>query len=165
MHLSLPILLMFEQQPMTWVILTFRRTVRIHCAPRALDTLSFLHNGLVQWAHTMGTLLELENCRLERTNVRRESGGAYWRARELSVRSVRYHQHHNMPPSILNSLINDCLVHILSFLSYETMNIVAVCSKPCKEARSNECLDQTRTGTIALSKTATCRSLHLRNPC
>jgi hypothetical protein len=40
------------------------------------------------------------------------------------------------------------------------MNIVAVCSKPCREARSNECLDQTLTGTIAFSKTATGRSIY-----
>ena len=59
-----------------------------------------------------------------------------------------------------DSLNNDCLVHVLSFLTCDTMNIVAVCSQACREARSNESLNQTRTATIVCSETATGRSIY-----
>ena len=61
---------------------------------------------------------------------------------------------------LFDSLNNDCLVHVLSYLNYETMNVVAMCSRACREARSNEYLDQTRTGTIVCSETATGRSIY-----
>ena len=65
------------------------------------------------------------------------------------------------PPSAsFDSLNNDCLVHILSYLNYETMNIVAVCSQACREARSNGSLNQTRTRTIICSERATGRSIY-----
>ena len=65
------------------------------------------------------------------------------------------------PPSAsFDSLNNDCLVHILSYLNYETMNIVAVCSQACREARSNDSLNQTRTRTIVCSERATGRSIY-----
>ena len=60
-----------------------------------------------------------------------------------------------------NDLNNDCLVHIFSFLPVEDMNSVAICNQHCREARSNEFLDQTRTGTIICSdaKSTTVKSL------
>lgn len=54
-----------------------------------------------------------------------------------------------------DSLNNDCLVHIFSYLQVEEMNVVAICSKDCRTARSNESLDQTRTGTIVWTDTTT----------
>lgn len=41
------------------------------------------------------------------------------------------------------------------------MNDVAMCSKACKEARSNESLDQTRIGTIVCSESSTDRSIYV----
>lgn len=56
-------------------------------------------------------------------------------------------------------LNNDCLVNTLSFLTNDDMNNVAICSRACREARSNESLDQTRTGTIICSANTTVRSI------
>ena len=51
-----------------------------------------------------------------------------------------------------DGLNSDCVVHILSFLPFEDMNSFAICSRHCRETRSNEFLDQTRTGTIVCSE-------------
>jgi len=64
-------------------------------------------------------------------------------------------------PYCFDDLNNDCLVHIMSFLPSDDMNSVACMNHQCREARSNESLDQTRTGTIICSraKNATVTSL------
>jgi hypothetical protein len=52
-----------------------------------------------------------------------------------------------MPTPCLDALNNAALlVHILSNLPSEEMNTVVIYSKACREARSNESLDQTRKG-------------------
>lgn len=60
-----------------------------------------------------------------------------------------------------DSLNNDCLVHIMSFLSNDDMNTLAVCTRECRQARNSESLDQTRTATIICSraKASTCITL------
>ena len=63
------------------------------------------------------------------------------------------------PPASFDSLNNDCLVNVLSCLSNEEMNNLAIVNKICREARSNESLDQTRTGLIVLRKGATHTSI------
>jgi hypothetical protein len=65
-----------------------------------------------------------------------------------------------LAPATFDSLNNDCLVNILSYLYSEDMNSIAICSKSCREARSNESLDQTRTGTIVCTQSATIRSIY-----
>lgn len=55
---------------------------------------------------------------------------------------------------------NDCLVLILSHLGHEDMNSFAMCNRRCREARSHESLDQTRTGTIVWRESTTWRSLY-----
>lgn len=56
------------------------------------------------------------------------------------------------------SLHNDCVVHILSYLSYEDMNTFAECSRECHELRGHESLDQTRSGTIVCTTRTTAQS-------
>lgn len=51
-----------------------------------------------------------------------------------------------------DELNNDCIIQILSYLPTEDINSVATCSQSCREARRTESLDQTRTGTIVLTK-------------
>jgi len=46
----------------------------------------------------------------------------------------------------------DCLVLILSYLTAQDMDSVAVCSRQCREARNHDSLDQTRTGTLVWTK-------------
>lgn len=65
-----------------------------------------------------------------------------------------------LAPATFDSLNNDCLVNILSYLYSEDMNNIAICSKTCREARTNESLDQTRTGTIVCTQSATIRSIY-----
>ena len=48
-------------------------------------------------------------------------------------------------------LNNDCLIMILSFLSSNDLNSFAECNHRCRQARNNESLDQTRTGTVIWS--------------
>jgi len=61
----------------------------------------------------------------------------------------------------------DCLVHIMSFLPADDMNTVACMNHQCREARNNESLDQTRTGTIVCSRaknsTITSFTINLNN--
>lgn len=53
-------------------------------------------------------------------------------------------------PASLESLNDDCLVLILSYLSMNDLNDnVVFCSPRFREARNHESLDQTRTATIA----------------
>jgi hypothetical protein len=54
--------------------------------------------------------------------------------------------------SSLEAVIDNCLLTILSLLSVEDMNSFAICSRRCREVRSNPLLDQTRTGTIICSE-------------
>jgi len=54
----------------------------------------------------------------------------------------------------------DCLVHILSFLPNKDLDTVAEINQDCRDARSDESLDQTRTGTIVCSENTTFRSLY-----
>jgi hypothetical protein len=49
---------------------------------------------------------------------------------------------------VMESLDDDCMLEILRFLSAADLNTFAMCSRRCREARSNPLLDQTRTGTI-----------------
>lgn len=63
------------------------------------------------------------------------------------------------PAASFDSLNNDCLVLILSHLPNEDMSSVSVCSRACCESRSNEPLDQTRSGTTALTESSTIDSL------
>lgn len=58
-----------------------------------------------------------------------------------------------------DSLLTDCKVVILSFLSPDEMNIVACCSKDWSQARTHESLNQDRSGTICLSRQTTEKSL------
>lgn len=57
-----------------------------------------------------------------------------------------------------DSLNNDCLVNILTNLPRADMDTVATCSVSCKEARGNDSLDQTRTGTILCTANTTIAS-------
>lgn len=52
------------------------------------------------------------------------------------------------PTASFDFLNNDCVVNILAYLHIEEMDTVAMCSRACREARSNKSLDQTRTGII-----------------
>lgn len=54
-----------------------------------------------------------------------------------------------------DDLNGDCLVNILSCLSSEDMNSVAICSERCREARVSDSLDQTRTGTTMCTENTT----------
>lgn len=47
-----------------------------------------------------------------------------------------------------DSINVDCIVNILSYLPFEDMNNISVCSRACRDARNNDSLDQTREGTI-----------------
>eukprot|EP00544_Gedaniella_sp_CCMP2646_P000094 CAMPEP_0202507470 /NCGR_PEP_ID=MMETSP1361-20130828/51743_1 /ASSEMBLY_ACC=CAM_ASM_000849 /TAXON_ID=210615 /ORGANISM="Staurosira complex sp., Strain CCMP2646" /LENGTH=77 /DNA_ID=CAMNT_0049141597 /DNA_START=143 /DNA_END=376 /DNA_ORIENTATION=+ len=47
----------------------------------------------------------------------------------------------------LDSLNNDCWVNVISCLSTEEMIYVAMVNRSCREAKSSDSLDQTRTGT------------------
>lgn len=64
------------------------------------------------------------------------------------------------PTACFRSLNNDCLVHILSFLETEEMNDATLINKSICEARSNESLDQTRTGTIVCTENTTTHSIN-----
>lgn len=59
-----------------------------------------------------------------------------------------------------DDLNEDCLVKILSYLVTEDMNSVACLNSHCQQARSNESLDQTRTGTIVCSERTSIPSLY-----
>jgi len=52
----------------------------------------------------------------------------------------------------LVDLKDDCLVNALSYLTYEDMNSFAMTSRRCRDIRSHESLDQTRTRTIIISE-------------
>jgi hypothetical protein len=58
-----------------------------------------------------------------------------------------------------DDLNGDCLVNVLSCLPSDDMNSVAICSKRCREARANDSLDQTRTGTIMCTENTTIESI------
>ena len=58
-----------------------------------------------------------------------------------------------------DDLNSDCLVNILSCLSNDDMDSVAICSRSCREARANDSLDQTRTGTIVCTENTTLESI------
>jgi hypothetical protein len=73
---------------------------------------------------------------------------------------VLVHRHHDAVPtaaaldfhSSFESLNNDCLVNILSYLSTDDLNnIITVVNKACNKARDSESLDQTRTAIITCS--------------
>jgi hypothetical protein len=49
-------------------------------------------------------------------------------------------------PGGLAFLALDCLLVVLGFLELEDVNTFAICSRQCREARSDPSLDQTRTG-------------------
>lgn len=51
-----------------------------------------------------------------------------------------------------DSLNNDCLVNVFSYLHIDDLNSVSLCSYSWYIARNNETLDQTRTATITCSK-------------
>jgi len=55
-------------------------------------------------------------------------------------------------PLSLGDLKDDCVVHILSHLSYEDMNNFAFTHRRGRDIRSNESLDQTRLRTIICCK-------------
>jgi hypothetical protein len=57
------------------------------------------------------------------------------------------------------SLSDDCLLLVLSYLPRDDLNSVAICSKRCREARTNDSLDQTRTGTITCTENTTLGSI------
>ena len=54
----------------------------------------------------------------------------------------------------LDTLVDDCMTHILSFLPFEDLNLFAICNQRCCKARSHPSLDQTRTGTIVYKETS-----------
>jgi len=54
----------------------------------------------------------------------------------------------------------DCMLLILSFLSNDDMDSFSVCSRDCYEVRSDESLNQTRTGTILWRETTTANALY-----
>lgn len=56
-------------------------------------------------------------------------------------------------PASFDSINNDCVVNILSFLPIDDLNTVATVSQGCCEARNHESLDQTRAATIVCSAT------------
>jgi len=62
-----------------------------------------------------------------------------------------------------DDLNNDCLVLIMSFLPTEDMNTIACVNHQCREARSNESLDQTRTATIICSRAKNSTDTSLQN--
>jgi len=64
----------------------------------------------------------------------------------------------NTAPS-LDDILLDTLVKALSYLSPEDMNAFAMCSRRCREARSNESLNQIRTGVIVCSEQSSTRSI------
>lgn len=59
-----------------------------------------------------------------------------------------------------DDLNSDCIVHIISYLMRDDMDSVAVCNQNCREARSNESLDQTRSGTIVLTERSSIHSIN-----
>jgi hypothetical protein len=61
--------------------------------------------------------------------------------------------------SPFDSLSDDCLLLVLSYLPRDDLNSVAICSKRCREARTNDSLDQTRTGTITCTENTTLGSI------
>ena len=58
----------------------------------------------------------------------------------------------------LESLNDNCFVHVLSFLEFEDLNSFAICNRRCREVRREESLDQTRSGTILCRKNVTTSS-------
>lgn len=67
------------------------------------------------------------------------------------------------PPSIaasFDSLSNDCITNVLSFLPFEDMNNMPMCDQACREARSNEPLGQARAGAIVCSEMMTAPSIY-----
>lgn len=70
----------------------------------------------------------------------------------------------NAPPGpSLDDLNGDCLLHILSYLHFDDLNSIAICSRRYRTARAHESLDQTRTGTIIISEhNRTCASFFNR---
>jgi len=62
-------------------------------------------------------------------------------------------------PQSLTDINKDCLVYILSYLPLNDMNAVAICSRQCNEARRDESLNQSRSGTIVCGKKSSIRSL------
>lgn len=54
----------------------------------------------------------------------------------------------------------DCVVKILSYLLTDDMDNVAIMNRLCRDARRNESLDQTRTGTIVCSERTSIHSIY-----
>ena len=54
-----------------------------------------------------------------------------------------------------DSLNNDCLVHIMSFLEIDEMNDVTLINSALRAARNADSLDQTRTATIVIKNEGT----------
>jgi hypothetical protein len=78
----------------------------------------------------------------------------------MSEEGELVHRHRDAVPtaaaldfnSSFESLNNDCLVNIFSYLSTDDLNnIITVVNKACNKARDSESLDQTRTAIITCS--------------
>lgn len=66
-------------------------------------------------------------------------------------------------PTSLDSLNEDCLVQILSYLPTEDLNNnIPFCNQRLRTARNHESLDQTRTATLMLSRGFTFEELFTR---
>jgi len=63
------------------------------------------------------------------------------------------------PLPFIESVKDDCLVLILSHLSTNDLNNVAMCSRRFREVRAHESLNQTRTGTIICREGTTIQAL------
>ena len=76
-----------------------------------------------------------------------------------SIKRIMVSEAHKMIATRFDDLNSDCLVNVLSCLSSDDMNSVAVCSKIGREARDNDSLDQTRSGTIVCTENTTLESI------
>lgn len=56
----------------------------------------------------------------------------------------------NRPAASLDSLNDDCILLVLSYLPTDDLNSIAICSRRYGHARSHESLDQSRPGTLTI---------------